>query len=413
MTSGFFPEGSFQKEKQFSTASRCGACGIYKHCHHPKMAPQGEGDEKIMFVLPPVTEEEDQTGKFLNSKLGDELKSILRRNNVSPAGDCYFTAATICHTNQPSNEQIDHCSYKLKSSIEELKPAIIIPIGPAAIRSIIQFTWKRSAGLHERWCGYQIPAQTINAWVCPTYQPSFEDRDISLLFTTRHIEAALSLPRKPPWKKVPDYSKKVKMLYTEDELYDAVSKWFDVPFVAGFDYETTCLKPDNPKTARIVSGALCFYGKETYAFPWLPNAPAILKRLARNKHGWFIGSNLKYEERWSKSLLGFFIRRWLWDTMLSAHAIDNRGGKDEDTDSSGGGGLSSVKFQAFVRLGQPIYDDHIKQFLVGEGSYGANRIKEIPLESLLRYNGLDALLSYLVAKDQMKQMDHPSLEYML
>lgn len=410
--SGFFPEGSFQKPKEYSKASRCGACGLYKTCHHPKMPPQGEGGRKIMFVIPPVTEKEDLSGKFLQTQLGFEIKTILKRNGLSPLEDCFFTSALICHTAQPSNEQIDHCSYKLKTSIEELRPNLIIPVGMAAVRSIIQFTWMKPAGLYERWCGYQIPAQTINSWVCPTYQPSFEDRDNTMLFTTQHIEDALKLCRKPPWKKLPRYGDQVKLLYTESEIEKALSPWINKPFVAGFDYETTCLKPDNPRTARIVSGSFCFNGKETYAFPWLSNAPGLLQALARNKQGSFIGSNIKYEERWSRALLGFFIRNWAWDTMIAAHTIDNRGGKDEDTDSSGGGGLSGLKFQAFARLGQPNYDDHLKTYLGGDGSYGKNRIKEIPLKELLIYNGMDSILSWHVAKHQMTQMDHPMLEKM-
>ena len=412
MSSGFFPEGQFAKPKQFSTASRCGACGLYKTCHHPKMAPQGLGGRNILFVLPPVTEQEDLSGKFLQTQLGFEIKSILKRNNVSPLEDCSYTSAIICHTAQPSNEQIDFCSFKLKETIGNLNPNLIIPIGAEAIRSIIQFTWNKPAGLTDRWCGYQIPAQTINAWICPTYQPSFEDRDNSMLFTTQHIEDSLKLADMKPWGKLPDFQSKVKLLYTEREIEKALIPWITKPFVAGFDYETTCLKPDNPKTARIVSGSFSFNAKATYAFPWLPNVPGLLKALCKNKEGGFIGSNMKYEERWSKTLLGFFMKRWKWDTMLAAHAIDNRGGKNDGEDSGGGGGLSGLKFQAFARLGQPSYDDHIKQYLGSDGTHTRNRIKEIPLKELLLYNGMDALLSWVVAKHQMRQMGHPMLELM-
>jgi uracil-DNA glycosylase family 4 len=409
--SGFFPDGLFKKVRTFSDASRCGACGLYKHCHHPKLAPQGNGGRKIMFVLPPMTEREDETGQFLRSPLGNRIKTLLKQNSLSPHDDCYFTSATICATEQPTNEQIDHCSFKLKTSIDELKPNLIIPIGPAAVRSIIQFTWNKPAGLYERWCGYQIPSQVVNSWICPTYVPSDDNRDLSGLFLERHIEDALKLCDFPPWRKIPDWESTVQLIWTEEELELALRPWTKRPFVAGFDYETVCLKPDKP-SARIVSGAFCFNGKHTYAFPWLPNAPGLLRDLARNPEGGFVGSNMKYEERWSKSVLGFFIRNWIWDTMLAAHTIDNRGGKDDDTSSTGGGGLSSVKFQAFVLLGQPSYDDHIKEYLAGEGSYGLNKIKDIPKDKLLIYNGMDALLTYKVAKKQMLRIKSPLLERM-
>jgi uracil-DNA glycosylase family 4 len=407
--SGFFPEGVFKTSREFSNTSRCGACGLYKKCANPKLSPQGDGHKKILIVLPPITEREDATGRFLRSSMGETVKTVLKQNGISPMDDCHFTSAIICGTEAPTNEQIDHCSFKLKSTIEDLQPNVVIPIGPAAIRSIIQFTWKKSAGLYERWCGYQIPAQTINSWVCPTYVPYGDDTNLTPFFMERHISDALELCDAPPWQTIPNYQDRIELIWSERKLEKVLSRWINKPFVAGFDYETVCLKPDK-SNARIVSGSLSFNGRETYAFPWFSNAPGLLKALSRNPRGAFIGSNMKYEERWSKAVLGFTIRNWVWDTMLAAHAIDNRGGADDETRSNGGGGLSSVKFQAFVLLGQPIYDDHLKEYLKGNGSYGLNSIKEIPMKDLLLYNGMDSLLCYLVAKEQMRRMGHPLLK---
>ena len=78
--------------------------------------------------------------------------------------------------------------------------------------------------------------------------------------------------------------------------------------------------------------------------------------------------------------------------MLAAHVLDNRGG------------ISSIKFQAFVLLGQPDYDSSIKEYLKSRdpGGYGLNRVKQAPVKPLLLYCGLDSLLEYLVAKKQKK-----------
>lgn len=405
---GFFPEGSFNTTKMFSVASRCGVCGLYKKCRSPKLEPQGHG--KVMFVLPPVTEQEDASGKFLRSSLGVKLKRILHDKGVSPTDDCIFTSALICHTGNPKPDQIDYCSYKLKEAIEEHKPVVVIPIGPLAVRSIIQFTWKRPAGVTKRWFDQQIPSQEINAWVCPVYEPTLQERDDLMPFFIRGIERALK-KTKHPWKEIPDYQSRVKLL-SASEAVDVLSEYIDKPFFAAFDYETSCLKPDNPDTARIVSGAFCADNGTSYAFPWSKDLPPILKQLAANKNGHWIGSNNKYEQRWTRRVLGFAIRRWAWDTMLSAHAIDNRGGRDEENDSSSGGGLSSLKVQSFLLLGQAAYDDHIKEYLAAKSSYSRNRINEIPINDVLKYNGMDALMTRMVAQKQMKYVKSPLLEFM-
>jgi hypothetical protein len=231
------------------------------------------------------------------------------------------------------------------------------------------------------------------------------------LFFNRGVEQALRKD-KPPFKTVPNYEQRIVHLTARQaELY--FKDYYKRPFVAGFDYETNCLKPDNKKLSRIVSGAFCPGPAESIAFPWFDNMPGILKRLQANEKGFWLASNKKYEQRWTRRMLGFRIRRWLWDTMLSAHVIDSRGGRSEGESSTSGGGLSSLKVQAFLLLGQPIYDDHIKDFLdTGGESYKANRIHQIELRDLLQYNGMDALMTWLVARKQMKRMRHPSLELM-
>jgi hypothetical protein len=105
-----------------------------------------------------------------------------------------------------------------------------------------------------------------------------------------------------------------------------------------------------------------------------------------------VTGNCKFEDRWSKRILGVDVKGWWHDTMLAAHVLDNRGG------------ISSIKFQAFVLLGQPDYDSSIKEYLKSRdpGGYGLNRVKQAPIKPLLQYCGMDSLLEYLVAKKQKK-----------
>jgi hypothetical protein len=78
--------------------------------------------------------------------------------------------------------------------------------------------------------------------------------------------------------------------------------------------------------------------------------------------------------------------------MLAAHTLDSRRG------------TKSLKFQAFVLLGQEDYDSDIKPYLDSNNSNTPNRITEVNLTKLLTYNAMDALLTWLITKKQMKQI---------
>jgi len=79
--------------------------------------------------------------------------------------------------------------------------------------------------------------------------------------------------------------------------------------------------------------------------------------------------------------------------MLMSHVLDNRRG------------ITSVKFQAYVRYGISDYDSEIAPFLKAEVDNGNafNRIDEIPVDKLLEYNGMDSFIEYHVYQDQMKE----------
>jgi len=157
-----------------------------------------------------------------------------------------------------------------------------------------------------------------------------------------------------------------------------------------FDYETNCLKPEY-KGAEIKSCSVCWGGKTTIAYPWKGEAIDATIELLKAPHA-KIASNLKFEHRWSKKILGIKVKNWMWDTMIASHVIDNRPG------------ITSLKFQAFVLLGQGNYNRHIEPYLESKKGEHLNNIQEIEIEDLLLYNGLDSLLEYKVAVNQMRRL---------
>ena len=160
-----------------------------------------------------------------------------------------------------------------------------------------------------------------------------------------------------------------------------------------FDYETDRIKPDGDDS-RIVSCSVWWDGEKTIAFPWHGEAIKAMRELLRSPLP-KIGCNLKFEDRWTRKILGHRVRGWYWDTMLAAHVLDNRPG------------VTSIKFQSFVLLGQTSYDDHIKRFLKGASGEETNQIDQIDVNDLLLYNGLDSLLQFKVGSKQMELMGYP------
>jgi hypothetical protein len=161
-----------------------------------------------------------------------------------------------------------------------------------------------------------------------------------------------------------------------------------------FDYETNMLKPDS-KDAEIVCCSVCWEGKKTIAFPWHGEAVTAMSELLLSPKIKKVGANNKFEERWTRRILGHGVRGWVWDCMVSAHVLDNRPL------------ITSVKFQSFVRLGQPSYDTAVGPYLKASDGNKKNRIKEVDLGSLLQYCGMDSLLEWLIAESQRETTDGP------
>lgn len=397
MGNGFFRGSDLTVLKTPTTITpKCGACGLYKTCTSPKMPPSGGGRKKILVVAEAPGEEEDRQGVQLVGNSGQEVMKHFRKVGVDMRRDCTLTNALICRP--PGNDikddrMVEYCRPNLLRTVEDLKPEVIILLGATAVQSLLGHVWKEDVGGISRWVGWNIPDQKYNAWICPTYHPSFllRSKDVVLdnLFTD-HLRCAVGHKRRP-WEVVPDYEKDVEVILDSDKAARILKKMNKAGTTVAFDYEANALKPETEKSF-LVTCSVCWEGERTIAYPWHGAARQATVDILTNPEVGKIASNLKYEDRWTKNKLGVRVRGWRWDTTLAAHALDNRGS------------ISSIKFQAFVRLGAPQYDHHVKPYLKTSGGNQINRIGEISLEKLLLYNGLDSLLEYKVAMLQMKEM---------
>lgn len=390
--SGFFDSPNEKISIPLSLVPKCGACGFYKECSSPKMTTKGKGKRKILVVVDYPTG--DDRNRFFSQELEEWTKQKFDEAGLDLYRDCWITGALICKPTRrhEKKEVTQHCRPNLMKMIRDLKPTTVILMGEYALE-ILRHLWKDEGLNIDKWVGFQIPAQKINAWVCPTYSPSFlsnmNNRVLDLFFVRQLIQARKKSKKGKPYEKVPDYPSQVQVCYHDRPMYEFLNSLKRGDSFA-FDYETTMLKPEHPD-ARITHVSFS-NGIKTVVSPWHPNWGLIepLKAIMRDKEIKKIASNMKFEHRWTKNKVGCDVRGWGHDTMLAAHILDNRGD------------IASIKIQAFIHLGQPEWDGHIKQFLKSKakGGYGLNNIHNAPQQEIMVYCGMDSLMEYKVAEIQ-------------
>jgi len=375
-----------------SLIPRCGACGLQVGSTTPKMPLYGKGRRRILIVSEYPSKDEDEQGVSMLGQSSRRLEDALRKCGIDMERDCWRTNACLCRPSAgqtAGKDQVLACRPNLLRTIEECEPVSIILLGGPAIQSLIGYLWREDTGMFSRWPGWQIPAHQINAWVHPTYHPAYlirmEDSVLDQLFD-KHIEAAVNQTDVPWPYGAPCYLDQCKLIEDTNRAAYMLRSLIDRGGPIAFDYETNMLKPDCPDAA-ILSCAVCWRGKKTIAFPWHGAAVGAMGELLRSPVK-KIGANIKFEERWTQMAFGHGVKNWRFCTMQAAHVLDNRPQ------------VTSVKFQAFVLLGQPDYADVVSPYLKSKGSNLPNRIRQLDWETLLRYNALDAVLEYKIAEEQ-------------
>lgn len=396
MAKGFFTRSTAVQDVP-TKVPRCGACGLSRGIKSPRMPVSGRGRRKILVVAEAPGENEDERGTQLIGKSGKLLRTALGKHGIDLDKDCWKTNAVTCWPNgrELTKKHVQACRPNLLRAVEELKPTTVILLGDKAVRSLIGWLWGRGEdiGTIGRWVGWRIPCQRLNAWLCPTWHPAHllrQNDSVLELWWGRHLEAAVGLDGEPWPDDLPDYAGCMERVYEPNKAAAIIEGVIKEGGAFSFDYETDRLKPDHPD-ARIVSCAVCQNGKRTITFPWAGPAIEAMGKLLRSrvpKIGW----NILFEQRWTQRVFGYGVRNWAWDGMQAAHALDNRSG------------ITGAKFQAFVRLGLDPYGGPAAAYISGEGGNGPNRMDKMPVDELLTYNGMDALVEYKIAELQMKEL---------
>jgi len=402
VTKGFFSSSKIQSKRKTANFALCGVCGLYRHCKSPKMPATGKGRKKILFVAEAPGKDEDRDNVQLVGRAGKLLRRFLKSLDVDLDVDCVKTNAVICrprNNKKPEDYMIEACRPNLMKTIKEYNPNVIFLLGEVACKSLLKEMWKEDIGGISRWAGFCIPCREPNAWIVPTYHPSYilrmgGDKILDRLFKS-HLKLGISKAESKPWDEVPDYERQIEVITRPFEAANILREMMKKGGTSAFDYETNCLKPDGEGT-EIVSCSVCWRGRRTISYPWAGEAIEATNEMTKSAMP-KIAANLKMEDRWTRAKLGHRVRNWCWDTVIAAHVLDNRPH------------ITGLKFQAFVNLGQENYNAHIEPFLHARKGSKFNRIKELDLRDLLLYGGLDSYLTYHVAQKQIEILNESGI----
>jgi DNA polymerase len=400
---------SFFSKKEVESTSRpdgrrlsCTACGLYIKCKSPKMQPYGEFKKGILNIGEAPGEQEDERDKPWQGKTGRLLQQAYKEVGIDLFEDCLNINAAWCrpmdekgNNRTPTSNELDNCRRFVLQTIEKYKPQIIVLFGNSALYSIIGHRWKKDLNGITQWRGWRIPDRDFNAWICPTFHPSYIERseggekavwmhDLEAIADL--VDVALPDYNEP---KV-DFIEDLSILETPDFGKNSI---MFMPHVS-IDYETTGKKP-HAEGHRIVSVAVADTVDHAYAF-LLPQTRVerrpLINLLANDKIA-KIAQNMKFEEAWSVVRLKQPVASWGWDTMLASHNLDNRES------------VTGLKFQTYVQFGIIDYSSEIEPYLKPKDKKNGNAINRIfellklpgGKEKLLLYNGLDAIYTFRLA----------------
>jgi uracil-DNA glycosylase family 4 len=400
--SGFFSHEELNRgvTTRRKTLQRCGGCKLKASATVPNWPASGGGERGLLVISDSVPD------TSYGSKEYRLLESEFGRLGIDLARDARHHYAVTCPTpgdRKPTPIEVDSCRPALYKELKENPPRLIIPSGPAAVRSLLgEKVGTEITSVHS-WRGWTIPDQEWGAWVCPVYRPRTlmgkkPPPAVEPIFRADLARAVELLDT--PILRHPPFSDCVWVTEDEDEAIEYIQGLLrDPPPVAAVDFETTGLKPQSPGH-RIVCASIADSPFTSGAFP-------VTERVKRHL-GMFmessipkIAANIPFEDAWTGEILKARAIQWFWDCVLSSHVLDNRRG-----------GINSVKYQAMVRFGVGDYSSHISPYLKAKDEQNGNafnRIHKVEMKSLLRYCAIDSLVEYWIANLHMELLGKGSI----
>ncbi len=379
----------------------CEVCGLYKKCLSPKMSVTGQGLKRILVIAEASGGTEDEKGIQLVGQAGQLLRRFLARMGIDLDRDCWKVNVVRCrplnengNNRTPTAKEISCCRPKMFKAIEELKPEKIILLGKIATESFLSQRMRFDG--FGRWIGYRIPDRGAKAWVFPTYHPSYilrqKGRDVVLegMFE-QHLRQAFEWDRKFPQGNEESKIVILKDLHGVNRFLELILESCEGKRIE-FDYETSGKKPHR-QGHFIDCMSIAMNSQSATAFPFFQDEEflGLVKRILTNPRIMKMAHNIKFEDQWTRWILGYDIQGWHWCSMQASHILDNRPK------------ITGLKFQVYVNYGNPDYGDDIEPFLKSADSNRFNRIREYPEDKKLLYVGMDSMFGFRLAEDQQRE----------
>jgi uracil-DNA glycosylase family 4 len=388
MSKGFFNIDTYKTGASQSDIPKCGICNL--KLNKVKNIYSG-GFKKQLLIVVNKPNKHEQT---LSNAEYDYLFETLSEYGIDLNIDCAVSSAVICCANDSvNNKTVACCLPNIKKTIETLKPKVILTVGTHATNSILNLVGKPEYTAKQL-SNYAVPLRDLGTWLIPcvgfpfiTYNKENKNNIDDLLFKYRIIKAVRYLRKKAP-KKV-DFTKNIEVTFNTNRAAAVIRRMHQIGNPVAFDYETNCINP-NLKNAKIYT---CSFsnGIKTIAFPFEGKTIEATSNILKSNIP-KIASNMKFEDNWTNKILKHGVRNWSWDTMLAAHILDNTTG------------ITSIKFQSFVLLGMPKYNDTVSNYITTSSNTVYNNIDKADMRELLLYNGLDSYLEYKVAVMQYSKL---------
>jgi len=390
----------------------CVSCGLYKTALTPKITPYGNFKKGIMVIGEGPGENDDGKGVPWQGKIGRVLQRKYKQLGIDLFEDCVSLNAVNCRptdkkgsTRPPTDYEIACCRQKIITAVKKYNPKVIILHGNSAVSSLISgYRWKGNPSGISAWRGWAIPDRVFKAWVCPTFHPSFiekqEDSEAGVIWGN-DLKQAFD-KNTEPFPTLKNEEDCIIIAYDVKSVLTNLLK--QEPSELAFDIETTGLKPYNKENHEIVVISFCYEMNRAWVIP-MPTEREdlrLLKKILENPKINKIAANMKYEDNWLVTLHGINTSPWGFDTMQASHILDNRPG------------ITGLKFQTYVNFGLSGYDDEVAPYLKGPDANTPNRILELkkskPLfRKLLLYGGVDSLVTFRLSRLQKAKLGMPVL----
>lgn len=377
------------------------------------MGVTGEGALKILGLGEAQASKEDRAGSQFKGDAGDRLRADITRLGLNLDRDFYLLNAVRCATfdakgnsRTPTDQEIALCHAGTWELIRELKPTAIWLWGLSALHSYLLDKDQDKPSM-ARWRGWAIPDQELKCWVFPMYHPSFpmrrpKDKGLARLFF-EDMRVAVEKSTLPFFEAEPE--KYIRIIRQEGDIVSLLRKVLEEkPSWLALDFETTGLKPHR-EGHDIKHAAICWGTPAiSWAFPTKnPEVRNLLGEIIKHPEIGLSAHNAQFEDLWSRVILNVRPQKWVWDSEVAAHVLDDRAQ------------IISLEFQAAVRYGdwhfkketspylkppQNVIEDGVRR---RTGANDFNSIDKCPQEAILARVGKDALYGNWLTLDQIRE----------